>query len=312
MDRRNDLVLRPVMIADAQAIADGVIAEELAELGESDTTVDDVLELWTDEKTDLTNDARVLATLAGDIVGYIGFSRRKEGFMLDPHLHLRAHYSGRGLEVRLLRFAEQRARERLQGEAGLPPVLWSYSFTPARTNLLERAGYTRISSEERLQIILREAPPQPPLLSGIVVRPALPQRDEPAIYNVIQASFPDFMGVPYRPFEEWQKDVLERQAFDPSLLYVALDGATIIAAVLCRTYPEMQQSYIHQIAVLRPYRRRSIALHLLLTVFGECFRRGITDITLDMTSNNATGAHQLYRRVGMQRIAHVQRMEKVL
>src|SRR5690348_7443307 len=81
-------ILRPATKDDAQAIADGVVAEELAETGKSETTVDEVLELWADEETDLANDARVLVTPDGSTIGYVGISRRDNGFMLDPHMHV--------------------------------------------------------------------------------------------------------------------------------------------------------------------------------------------------------------------------------
>jgi hypothetical protein len=38
------------------------------------------------------------------------------------------------------------------------------------------------------------------------------------------------------------------QAFDPSLLYVALDGESMVGIVICRAYPEFHQGYINQIA----------------------------------------------------------------
>jgi mycothiol synthase len=106
---------------------------------------------------------------------------------------------------------------------------------------------------------------------------------------------------------EWHEGVLGRQTFDPSLLYVALDGESMVGIVICRAYPEVHQGYINQIAVLHSHRKRGIALHLLLTAFGECYRRGMTNITLDVDTHNATGAHQLYECAGMQKIMQVEK-----
>jgi mycothiol synthase len=308
----DNFTLRPATKDDAQAIAGGVAVEELAETGESETIVDDILELWADWETDLANDARVLVTLDGSIIGYVGISPGDNGFMLDPHMHIRPQYRGQRLEQRLLHFAEQRARERLQSDPTISHVIWSYSFTPARTELLKGAGYTVVSSDYRMQVILHEAPPEPQQLARIIVRRYIPGRDERAIYNVVQEAFPDFTGSPYRPFEEWQEGVLGRQSFDPALLYVALDGNTIVGIVICRAYPEVHQGFINQVAVLRSHRKRGIALHLLLTAFGECYRRGMTDIMLDVDTHNTTGAHQLYERAGMHKIMLVEKMEKAL
>ncbi len=305
-------ILRSASKYDASAIANGVAAEELAETGKAETTADEILELWTDEETDLANDTRVLVTREGKAIGYAGISFRGNGFMLDPHLHVRPEYRGQGLEQHLIHFAEQRAREYIEADPSIPRVIWSYCFSPARTELLRREGYAVVSSDYRMQIVLHNTPPEPQPLEGIVVRRYIPGQDERAIYHVIQEAFTDFLGHPYQPFEEWQEGVLGRQAFDPSLLYVALDGDTIAGVVICRAYPEVHQGFINQVGVLRSYRKRGIALHLLLTVFGECYRRGMNDIILDVDAHNATGAHELYRRAGMRKIMQVDKVEKTL
>ena len=92
----DDLIMRPATEDDVPAIGEGVIAEELAETGKSDTTADEISELWTDEETDLANDTRVLVAEEGQVIGYVGISASDHGFMLDPHTHVRALY--RGLE----------------------------------------------------------------------------------------------------------------------------------------------------------------------------------------------------------------------
>ncbi len=306
------LTARPATREDAQAIVEGVQAEELIETGKAETTIDEIYELWADEETDLAGDTRVLLTADGSIIGYTGISLSSNGFMLDPHMHVRQEYRGQGLEHYLLQFAEQRARERLQDDPSIDRIIWSYSFSPMRTELFKHEGYAVVSSDYRMQVILHDAPPEPQPLDGITVRRYIPGQDERAIHHVVQEAFADIGGHPYRPFEEWQEGVLGRQAFDPSLLYVALDGDTISGVVICRAYPEVHQGFINQVAVLRAYRKRGIALHLLLTLFVECYRRGMNDIILDVDVHNATGAHELYARAGMRKIMQVDKVEKTL
>lgn len=308
----DDLVMRPATEDDAPAIGEGVIAEELAETGKSDTTVDEICELWTDEETDLANDTRVLVTAEDQVIGYVGISASDRGFMLDPHMHVRVQYRGRGLEHHLLQFAEQRVRERVADDPSLERNIWTYSFSPSRTALLQQEGYTVESSDFRMQITLHDAPPTPQPLDGITIRPYIPGQDERAIHYVVQEAFRDIGGHPYRPFEEWEEGVLKRSSFDSTLLFVAATGNEIVGVVICRAYPDVHQGFINQVAVLRSWRKRGIALQLLSTAFGAYYRRGMTDIILDVGADNTTGAHELYRRAGMRQIMQVDRMEKAL
>lgn len=305
-----NLTMRPATENDAQAIAEGMIAEELAETGKSDTTVDEISELWADEDTDLENDTRVLVTAEGQVVGYVGISARDHSFMLDPNMHVRAPY--RGLEHHLLQFAEQRARVRVVADSAHESNIWTYSFSPIRTALLQQEGYTVETSDLRMQVILHDAPPAPKPLDGIVIRPYISGQDERAIHSVVQDAFRDIGSHPYRPFEEWEEGVLKRSSFDPSMLFVAVAGSEIVGVVICRSYPDERQGFINQVAVQRSWRRHGIALQLLYTAFGAYYRRGMNDIILDVDAENPTGAHELYRRAGMRPIMRVDRMEKAL
>lgn len=307
----DNLTLRPATEDDAPAIAEGMILEELAETGKSDTTADEINELWTDEETDLENDTRVLVTAEGQVIGYVGISGR-DGFMLDPHLHVRAQYRGRELEHHLLQFAEQRASEHVVADSSLETNIWTYSFSPIRTALFLQEGYTVESSDLRMQIILHNAPPTPTPIDGITIRHYIPGKDERAIHYVVQEAFRDIGSHPYRPFEEWEEGVLKRGSFDPSMLFVAVAGDEIVGVVICRSYPDENQGFINQVAVQRPWRKRGIALQLLYTAFGAYYRRGMNDIILDVDAENPTGAHELYRRAGMHPIMQVDRLEKVL
>jgi mycothiol synthase len=290
----DNLMLRPATEDDAPAIVEGMIAEELAETGKSDTTVDEISELWTDEGTDLENDTRVLVTAEGQVIGYVGISAH-DGFMLDPHMHVRPQYHGRGLEHSLLQFAEQRARERVIADSSLARTIWTYSFSPTRTALLQQGGCTVGSSDLRMQLILHDAPPNPKPLDGITIRPYIPGQDERAIHYVVQEAFRDIGSHPYRPFEEWEEGVLKRSSFDPTQLFVAVAGDEIVGVVICRSYPDVHQGFINQVAVLRSWRRHGIALQLLYTAFGAYYRRGMNDIILDVDAENTHQAFHAFQ-----------------
>ena len=178
---------------------------------------------------------------------------------------------------------------------------------------LEQDGYSVESSDYRMEISFTDAPPTPQQTQGITIRPFVAGKEERAVYDVIAQAFPDIDGKPYRPFEDWYKSVFEKStSFEPSMLYVALVDNLIVGTTLCRIYPEDAAGYIWQVAVLRFQRGRGIGRQLLLTAFGEYYRRGIRRVELSVDSESQTGSHQLYAKVGMSRRSKVDKMVKAV
>jgi len=308
------LAIRPATRDDAQAIANVVIATELIETGVVDTVPEDLLEWWDDETVDLANNTRVLITPEDTIIGYAGLSQDSHGFGLDPHTHVHPDYQQRNLEHFLLQLIEEQARHMLE-QSSIPPVIHATSFHPTWTEVLKQEGYSITSSDIRMEIKLNEAPPAPLSIPAIAIRPYQPGKEELAIHAVIQEAFQDIGGRPYIPFEDWEVGTLQRSSFDPSLLYVAVEGDTIFGAIICRSFPEaldVPQGHISQLGVLRPWRKRGIALQLLYTVFGEYYQRGLTHLILDVDTHNTSGAHQLYQRAGLRKQTQVDNLQKTL
>ncbi len=74
-------------------------------------------------------------------------------------------------------------------------------------------------------------------------------------------------------------------------------GAICCTAITPRADDTGEVGYL---AVRRPWRRRGVALALLLSAFAELDRRGIARCELSVDSENPTGATKLYERAGMQ------------
>jgi mycothiol synthase len=232
--------------------------------------------------------------------------------MLDPHSHVDPAYQQRGLEHSLLGFVEDRSAQIIQAHPTLPRVIHAQSFSPSWTTLLQYEGYRVCSSEWRMEVVLHTAPPSPTPVDGILIRPYRPGTDEPAIHAVVTDSFRDIGGHPATSFEDWSAGILGRANFDASLLYVALAEDQVVGAIIGFSYPELHQGHIGQVAVLRPWRRRGIARHLLRTVLGECYRRGLEVVILDVDAHSATGAHQLYDQAGLRKSMQIDDLEKAL
>jgi len=309
------LLQRPATRDDAQSIFDINIEHELAEQkeGESDSRIDDVFELWDDQRTNLAVDTYAITTPEGTLIGYTGVATTSYGAMLDVHTNVRRAYpDAANIAAYLLDFAATRARILLDAKPELPRKLYTWSFWQEMTQLLEKHGFSAASSDYRMETTLNEEPPAPRSLEGIIIRPFARGQEERAVYNVIAEAFPDIDGKPYRPsYDDWHQNVfVKRASHDPSMFYVALDGDQVVGITLCRTYPENDEGFISQVAVRRAWRKRGIATGLLLTAFGEYYRRGMRHILLDVDTANPTGAHELYRRVGMHIQSRVNYMTK--
>jgi ribosomal protein S18 acetylase RimI-like enzyme len=86
-------------------------------------------------------------------------------------------------------------------------------------------------------------------------------------------------------------------SFDPSLWFLAWDGAEIAGMALCTAQPD--KGYIQTVAVRRAWRGRGLGLALLEAAFGTYYERGTRHIELSVDSESPTGAARLYERAGM-------------
>ena len=309
-----DITARAANEADLSAIVDMVNTCLRAAGRRADTVPGHIQDFW--EDTNLALDSVMLVTSAGEIVGYSSVSPDSEWIRLDAHTCVHPAYRHLGLEKALLALVEERAR-RLLAEAVLPipAKMRAWAFYAVQREMLTRAGYQITSSELNLEIDLREQPPMPQALPGISVRPYQPGHDEHAVHAVIQEAFQDIGGRPYRPFDEWVKGVMNHRFFDPEQLFVALDQGQVVGAINCRTYddePGEIEGHITQLGVLRPWRKRGIARHLMQRVFATYYQRNIRHITISVDAHNATGAIQLYQGLGMQEYEQVDNLLKVL
>ena len=302
----------PANHEDAQAIATMNVAHEMATMGISESTPDDVLEFWHDENVDIVHDTLVITTEDNKLAGYTGVAATSRGIMLDANMGVVLTYKDSSIASYLLQFAEERAYTLLLTHPETPRLIYAWSFTPDITQVLEQHGFKVDASDYRMRIVFETPPLQPQSLEGITIRPYVPGKEERAVYDVIAEAFPDIDGKPYRPYEQWYENVfIKSSSFEPSMLYVAEVGGHIVGTILCRIW-QSGSGHIWQVAVRRAWRKRGIALNLLYTAFGEYYRRGIHEVILDVDSTNTTGAQELYKRAGMYVRSQTDYMTKTL
>jgi mycothiol synthase len=287
-----EIELRPPAAAEAEAVTQLIAACDIAEYGSADIELDDVLVDWARPGFKLEQDA-VVAVDDGRIVGYAAVTRSgHRDACVDPE------QQGRGIGSRLLAWSEERAAEQLApGESVLlgQPVA---SVHEAARKLLESAGYEPVRSYWRMVAPLEGPPPSPNWPEGVRVRTFDRERDDRAVHTLIQDSFGDNERHVPESFEEWEAGMIDREAFEPGLWFVAESEGKVVGAVLCPAYEE--DGWIRQLAVSRDWRRRGLGTALLYQAMAEFHRRGRRELGLVVDSWNRTGAREMYERAGMR------------
>lgn len=297
------LTVRSPRPDEAQAVTDLVIECDIAEIGQPDFELDDLLTDWHMPGFDLARDAVVVAD--GDrIVAYASFVR---GDYVDVYVHPERRNAGIGKE--LLEWSERRALERRPpGEIRVGQVITAGNLGARR--LLEKRGYEPVRTYWRMTMPLSESPPPPAWPEGVVVRTFDQERDTRAVYALVQDAFGDNERHTAESFEEWQAFMIDRDAFEPGLWFIAESGGEIVGCVLCPNYED--EGWIRQLAVARGWRRRGLGTALLRQAMSEFHRRGRRELGLVVDSWNRTGAKELYEYAGMKVAREHVRLEKTL
>jgi mycothiol synthase len=276
---------------EAQAITDLVVACDIHELGAPDFELDDLLTDWNMPGFDLEQDA-VVVEADGRLVAYAAFIRND---YVDVYVH--PDYRERGLGERLLEWSERRGIERVEPGTELRLGQVVTSGDAAGRRLLESRGYEAVRTYWRMSMPLGDNPPAPVWPEGVFVRSFDQERDTRAVYSLVQDAFGDNERHTAESFEEWQAFMIDREAFEPGLWFVAETDGEIVGCVLCPNYED--EGWIRQLAVARDWRRRGLGTALLRQAMSEFHRRGRREIGLVVDSWNRTGAKEMYERAGL-------------
>ena len=298
------LTTRPPRPDEAQAITDLVVSCDVAEFGQPDFELDDLLTDWHMPGFDLARDSVIVAD-GERIVAYASFVR---GDYVDVYVH--PDYRNAGIGKALLEWSERRALERTPpGQQIRVGQVITTGSTGAR-RLLEKRGYEPVRTYWRMTMPLADSPPAPAWPEGVVVRTFDQERDTRAVYALVQDAFQDNERHTAESFEEWQAFMIDRDAFEPGLWFIAESRGEIVGCVLCPNYED--EGWIRQLAVSRDWRRRGLGTALLRQAMSEFHRRGRRELGLVVDSWNRTGAKELYERAGMKVTREHVRLEKTL
>jgi ribosomal protein S18 acetylase RimI-like enzyme len=299
---------RPVTLEDAQAVLELVHANSLARDGTTESTLQSILEEWSDPDLDLAQDTRVLIAPGGRLVGYAAiWGRGREALPFADLCVPQTLPDIRAVVTpQLLAWAEAITREMaasVPADVRLALRVSSDSRETGYLALLAEQGYGPIRYTIRMGATFT-APPDPGRCpDGLMIR-AAEAGDARAAFEAYRDAWRDHFGYVERPYdialEAWQHRW--DTEYTPGLWLLGMDGPDV--AGLCLNLApyagDELQGYVTILCVRRAYRRRGLADALLRRSLSELVARGKKRVTLHVDSQSLTGATRLYERAGLR------------
>lgn len=293
----DDYQLRPPSAADLTGIVELMNACEIA-LG--DTPSMNVAELRRDWLgLNLAEDALVVTTPAGEIVGYADIFNRN---FVQTNVYAFAHPGPEqnALFRRLVAWGEEWLATRKPADPALPPTEIHY-FRPAKDTeslrTLESLGYGYVRTHYLMEAKLSAPPPAPHWPEGVTVRTYQPGADDDDLFLGGEESFRDMWNRPDSTKERWLQPT-QSEDFDPTLWFLPYDSRTgeVCGVCLCSIVGGLGK--VDSLGIRRPWRRQGLGMALLRHAQAEFRRRGIHTIELAVDAESPTGAPRLYERAG--------------
>jgi ribosomal protein S18 acetylase RimI-like enzyme len=253
----------------------------------------------------------VVLAPTGEVIATGRVEHSPSGKYVLPIVNVLPEYHGRGIETALLHLLEEQARQERTAHS---PELFLAQVSGRNTaaqKILEQSEYSLHSVFQIMELTMQEAPPAPASLEGIAIHHFRIGQDEQAVYEADEEAFIDERGKTPRTFEVWSRRLgMNTPHFDPTLWYVAWDDEQIAGTSMSEIADGRGE--LHHLGVRRPWRRRGLGMALLLRTLGECYRRGIHTVRLNVDGQSLTNAHLLYARAGFQVINSYRNYEKRL
>jgi len=292
--------IRPATRGDGPEIVDLLNACDVAEIGEPDTTLEDLENDWTMEGFDLSRDAWVAESPGGTIVGYAYAGDQLHTGELEADLWTHPEHHERELGGRLLGLAERRAARLAVERAYADPTMDVFCATTnrAKRDLLRRHGFTLKRTVLRMTIDLANGVRALPVPRGLAIRTFRPETEARVVYETMNEAFRDHFRQSEEPFAAWRARLLGHADFRPDLWWLAWDGERAAGALIAYDHGDL--GWVKSLGVRPPWRRRGLGGALLTHAFTEFARRGQMRVDLGVDVEGETAPLRVYERAGMQ------------
>jgi len=247
----------------------------------------------------------VWLVLAGDqVVGWAAAGQDGEIADVADESCVHPDFRGRGIGTRLVELAESWARERSL------PRLHMHAVTQKGRRLFAARGFELVRYFWRMEIYPGEEPPRPDPPGGFSIRAYEPGTDDEVLHAMHQEAFAEHWEFNPRPLESWLRWRTTRSDYLPELWQLAFHGEELAGAAL--GFGQSGLGWILDLAVAPKWRKRGLGLALLQRSFHELYKRGFTQIGLEVDSENETGATRLYERADMRVTRRYATFEKLV
>ena len=191
--------------------------------------------------------------------------------------------------------------ERLKDEGEWRIECGAFEQDEPYLDALQNAGFAEVRRFWHMHIDLdssyRDDPPAP---AGVTRTTAVTDDDHRLIHRMDQEAFAEHFGFVPKSYDEWMPWLRDRRDVRPDLWWLAwLEGEPVGLCMQDDSRIERDAGHIRVLGVVPHARGRGIATWLLRSAFAEAVREGREAMTLSVDSDNATGATDLYERVGM-------------
>ncbi len=291
--------IRPATRGDGPEIVDLLNACDVAEVGEPDSTLEDLENDWAMDGFDLGSDAWVAEGAGGALVGYAYAGDQLRTGELEADLWAHPDHHEPELGGRLLGLAERRAA-RLAVERGYPqPSLDVFCVTAnrAKRDLLRKRGYDLKRTVFRMTVDLADGVRELPVPEGLEIRAFRLEADERTMYETMNEAFEDHFQQSREPFDAWRARLLGHVDFEAGLWWLAWDGDEAAGALIAYDHGDL--GWVKGLGVRRPWRRRGLGGALLAHAFAAFARRGRLRVDLGVDAAGTTAPQRVYERAGM-------------
>ncbi len=286
------IVSRPLVPFDAEAVFELTYAAELADSGQADIELDDILTDLGQRGRRSTSAAQSIGYFDGAVMVATGEVHRRRA---EASVHPR--YRGRGVGTDLFRWTVAKARELGYERVGQTVPL---------TNAPALALFARFGCET--------ARGRPGSWSSRRVRSSLSTSCRP----VIACGASSVTGTPTtstepsrtlsasgrtasrpRTLGDWEAIAFGRSEFEPWQIITVVEENHGLGRIVgaCRVSVSDGEGWVDQIAVRHDARGRGLGRALLVAAFAQARSRGAT--TSRLNTDSRTGALGLYEHVGM-------------
>ncbi len=314
----SDYSTRPVTREDAAAVNDLLAAAEAVDRTEEHYNLEDVLEELENPLIDPAKDWLVVER-DGQVVALSRLMPRAPAdgavsVALDGTVH--PEHRRRGVGSVLVQAMVERARAYVEERGpGLRPVITGHA--PSDNHDLARVFEREGLVPERWSFLMgadldgdAAAPgggePEPALPDGYTLH-TWEDVDHDEVREAHNRAFVGHYGFTPWSREMWEQWVAGSRAFRPAVSLLARDGEGRVAAYVQTSEYDavaeatgVREAYVAKVGTLEEHRGRGLAGRMLRVALGRYRAAGFQRATLDVDSENPTGALGIYEKAGFR------------